>query len=194
MNRDNLLEHYRSGQLDADQAEQLAQAAGRDQVLARARQVAHRRQTRLGLGAGLAVTAIVAATLLIHPAAQGPTQLAPSAVGPQTAINLGPSQPTQQSGQGRVEVLSTSGQGRVEVLSTSGQGRVKVLSTSGQGRVKVLSTSTAEAPQAQPSLAPTPGQPQPIPLHNPGVETRVVCNTQCNADSVINEIWNFLDT
>ena len=183
MNRDNLLEHYRSGQLDADQAEQLAQAAGRDQVLARARQVAHRRQTRLGLGAGLAVTAIVAATLLIHPAAQGPTQLAPSAVGPQTAINLGPSQPTQQSGQGRVEVLSTSGQGRVEVLSTSGQ-----------GRVKVLSTSTAEAPQAQPSLAPTPGQPQPIPLHNPGVETRVVCNTQCNADSVINEIWNFLDT
>ncbi|MCR4659664.1 MAG: hypothetical protein K5650_05155 [Bacteroidales bacterium] len=169
---DTLLERYRTGDITPAEAAELEKLSGRQTVLQQAVKRAHRirvRRRAAAVAAALAIGAVV--TFGVRMAGSDPTATQPPMPGT-TQIAAGPSHQTAEP---------------------------TPAATPAAVQPKPVMAPRNAKPQ-QPAPQPTPqeagNQPQAEPeqayIEHPAAEPIVVCNTQCNADSVINEIWKFL--
>lgn len=176
-NLQELLDRYRSGNITDDEMSRLDELSGRSEVMAGAMHRARTLRRRRVLGGVAAVGAIaLVATVGLHQINPTPTQEAkpvivkviaePEAVAePETTVNpIAEAKP-----------------------ATTKRAKVK------NREPKLLASQPTIAPIAINAATNIETEPD-IHVEHPALpdEPTVLCNTQCNADSVINEIWKFL--
>ena len=164
----HLLEKYREGTLNDEEREELNILTHRDEVMSSARHRASVIQRRTRMGIGFAVTLLVAGGALMW-------SLAPQhSEGPLMAEAVVPEEVTLPEPEPIIETVAPVEQPAAPVRTHQSHPR---------------HTKTVVA-QATPNAALTTSNPQII---TPNSEDPVVmCNNQCEADSVINDIWKFL--
>ena len=175
----HLLEKYREGTLSGEELSQLNSLAHKDEVLSAAHRQARGILVRRYTGrAGLALAALMlvgaGVWMMRPPSAEAPLVAETRPTTPSVASPL-PAPPLEDTYQGR----RGEEEGASKMLASN------QLKTRPSAPEKAL-PAQKNAPVATPPVTST------HTVVHQSVEAVVTCNNQCEADSVINDIWKFL--
>ncbi len=176
-NLQDLLDRYRSGNITDDEMARLEELSGRDEVMAGATHRARTLRRRRLLGGIAAVGAIaLVATVGLHQMRPTPTQDTKPVIAKVIAEPETVAEPEPESTP--IPEAKPATAPKADIKSSE----PTLLASKPTTAPAAINTATVIEPEPD------------IRVEHPALpdEPTVLCNTQCDADSVINEIWKFL--